>query len=92
MDNNGLPDFLDFEGVAYDDLFAKGAGFYAHSGLRAVTNVMDDNAFSNNAVENFTANNSGDAGLYERFNADVIATEAENKRWGRLNPCPALFC
>lgn len=45
---------------------------------------MDDNAFSNNAVENFTANNSGDAGLYERFNADVIATEAENKRWAQI--------
>lgn len=50
------------DNIPYDDLFEEGAGFYAHSGLRAVTNVIDDEAFSKNAVDKFTLPKPGTGG------------------------------
>ena len=73
--------------VPYDDLFDEGAGFYAHSGLRAVTDVVDDEAFSKNAVGKFNMpkpGTGGAAGLKEKLNIDVIATEKEHDRSAQL--------
>ena len=73
--------------VPYDDLFEEGAGFYAHSGLRAVTNVIDDEAFSRSALRKFTAPKpgSGDAlAVKEKLNVNVIATEEEHDRSAQL--------
>lgn len=75
------------DNVPYDDLFEEGAGFYAHSGLRAVTNVMDDEAFSKKALRKFTSTKPGTGGtlgLKENFDADVIATEEEHDRSAQL--------
>ena len=70
--------------VPYDNLFEEGAGFYAHSGLRAVTNVVDDNAFSKSAIRKFMASKPGAGAVSEKFNVDVIATEAEHDRSAQL--------
>ena len=75
------------DNVPYDDLFEEGAGFYAHSGLRAVTNVVDDEAFSKNALRKFTPTKPGTGsilGLKETLAVDVIATEEEHDRSAQL--------
>ena len=75
------------DNVPYDDLFDEGAGFYAHSGLRAVTNVMDDEAFSSNALKKYTSTKPGTGGtlgLKEKLAVDVIATEEEHDRSAQL--------
>ena len=75
------------DNIPYDNLFEEGAGFYAHSGLRAVTNVVDDEAFSENALRKFTSTKPGTGGtlgLEETLAVDVIATEEEHDRSAQL--------
>ncbi|MBR1419005.1 MAG: hypothetical protein IJ576_08580 [Synergistaceae bacterium] len=72
------------DNVQYDNLFEEGAGFYAHSGLRAVTDVVDDNAFSKSAIRKFMASKPGAGAVTEKLNVDVIATEAEHDRSAQL--------
>lgn len=66
--------------VPYDDVFVEGAGFHAHSGLRAVTNIIDDSAFSKNVIKNFSMPAGNAMKLNENFNADIIATQEEHDR------------
>ena len=85
-DNKVIPPAV-IDNVPYDDLFAEGTGFYAHSGLRAVTNVVDDEAFSKNAVQNFDMPKPGTGSavkLKENLAIDVIATEKERERATQL--------
>ena len=75
------------DNVPYDSLFDEGAGFYAHSGLRAVTDVVDDYSFSPNAIKKFTMPKPGTdaiAGMKEKLNVDIIATEQEHDRSAQL--------
>ena len=75
------------DNVPYDSLFDEGAGFYAHSGLRAVTNVVDDEAFSKKAIQDFALSKPGTGGateLKEKLNVDVIATQEEHDRSAQL--------
>ncbi|MBQ7152037.1 MAG: hypothetical protein IJR94_07280 [Synergistaceae bacterium] len=69
--------------VPYDVYYKLGEGFYAHSGLRAVMNVVDDKSFSRAAVSNFTALTPGtgnEQATNENFNFTVIATKEEHDR------------
>lgn len=77
-----IPD-AEISNVPYDPIFEEGAGFYAHSGLRGVTNVIDDESFSKNAVRDFTMPTPGNgnaASMKENFSVNVIATEEEHDR------------
>ena len=77
-----IPD-AEISNVPYDPIFEEGAGFYAHSGLRAVTNVIDDEAFSPKVMRKFTMPTPGNgslAGMKENFSVNVIATEEEHDR------------
>ena len=56
--------------VPYDEEFALGAGFYAHSGLRATTKV----------IKNFSTPTGNSIKLKENFSANVIATQEEHDR------------
>ena len=56
--------------VPFDEEFALGAGFYAHSGLRATTKI----------IKNFSLPNGDSIGLNENFSAAVIATQEEHDR------------
>ena len=72
--------------VPYDDIFEEGAGFYAHSGLRAIGGEavdMDDYLFSDNAVEDFngqTPSNGSKVNMNEDLKVNLIATEEEHDR------------
>ena len=70
--------------VPYDPAFQEGIGFYAHSGLRAVTNVVDDEAFSRKVIQNFSTP-SGAINLRENFSVNIIATQEEHDRTMELN-------
>lgn len=79
---NVKPDAV-INNVPYDKIFEEGAGFYAHSGLRGVTDVVDDEAFSRNAVSDFTMPTPGSGSansMKENFSFNVIATEEEHDR------------
>ena len=83
---NVIPDAV-INNVPYDQVFAEGAGFHAHSGLRAVTKIVDDSAFRKNIVKNFSMPTPGTDNpikLEERFNCNVIATQEEHDRTQEL--------
>ena len=56
--------------VPYDEIFAQGVGFHAHSGLRATTKI----------VKNFSTPTGNSIKLNENFTANVIATQEEHDR------------
>ncbi len=72
--------------VPYDDIFTEGAGFYAHSGLHAITGEaidMDDYLFSDNAVKDFngqTPSTGSKVNMNEDLKVNIIATEEEHDR------------
>ena len=72
--------------IPYDDVFTEGAGFYAHSGLHAITGDaidMDDELFSDNAVEDFdgqTPSKGSNVKMNEDLKVNLIATEEEHDR------------
>ena len=70
------------DNVPYDSLYTPGAGFYAHSGLRAIQlTAFNDNAFSDNAVDSFTIQKpQGHYYMKSRFNASYVSTEEEFSR------------
>mgnify|MGYP002623633995 CR=1 FL=1 len=72
--------------VPYDEIFTEGAGFYAHSGLHAITGEainMDDYLFSDNAVKDFngqTPVTGSKVNMNEDLKVNIIATEEEHDR------------
>ena len=69
--------------VPYDYVFEQGAGFHAHSGLRAVTNIIDDSSYRDNIVQNFsmpTPETDDALNLKENFSVNVVATQEEHDR------------
>lgn len=68
--------------VPYDDIFDAGAGFYAHSGMHAITgNAINDDDFSDNAVVNFNApkpSNGKAENMKSTLKATLIGTEEEH--------------
>ena len=74
--------------VPYDEIFAQGAGFHAHTGLRAVTNIIDDSSFKKNIIQDFsmpTPETGGSVNMKENFSVNVIATQEEHDRTQELD-------
>ena len=75
------------DNIPYDSSFAPGAGFYAHSGLRAIQlTALYDDIFSDNAVDSFTIERpQGDYSMESSFNIDYVSTEDEFLRLTELD-------
>ena len=74
--------------VPYDEVFEQGAGFHAHTGLRAVTKIIDDSSFRKNVIQDFSmpTPRTGDfVRLKENFSVNLIATQEEHDRAQELD-------